>query len=166
MKGFALGFGNILTMVAIFLFFGGLLFSLFEASQTCALTVGKNCYPLIEVLGNATIAPSEQISNSVASLKAVESQSNADLDIYRDFHRQRILVSIMMMLASVFILYKILTFFARSSSFDFGTQMVIILFVLAILALAQILYGYFAFGRLVIPFGGILDLMTNISVVT
>lgn len=177
-----LGLNKFLIAASIIMLFGAAILGIVESGMFCGASGLKDCNGLIRNVGDVVLGPSQRITESVEQMKSsppvfagLRAQAGNATDSvqlvnrleagYTDFLRQQIISSFLMVILVIFLSYKMIATVAKSAEWELGTKLVAILAVVVVLALVQMMYGYFALSEFVWPYKGLLDLAWNWGVV-
>jgi hypothetical protein len=177
MKGF-FGIGQVLMIAAVIVFFGTSMLSATQSGLSCGVSGLKDCNDFVHVVGGAFLSPSQRLSDAVAQLKSLPaagtstggnttaSQADVMVNGYKGYLKDQIVSNVIVMFLLIYFIYWLMKKVVRSTEWDTMKMFAFIIITVALVGILQFAYGELVLHQFIVPYKGIYDLLTNLSVIT
>lgn len=157
MKGF-ISIKTILMTVAVLVIFGNTILTL-VGDVAYGIREG-NWNKLVTDLGSTIFSADSRILDATAQL----SNPSVMDSTYLTFLKMQLLFALSSLFIYLWLVYKGLSLIAMGTQHDFGTKIIVLLFAIIIIGVAQMIYT-FSIGEFQMPYSGVWSFITNPGVI-
>lgn len=150
--------------IVVFLISGGILMQIITSTLECGIDNSK-CGKLLYSVGAIIIAPQSELYKAIEELKDKRKLEKIDENV-RVYYVSSLQTKILIMtLVSFIYIYLAFRLVEKLTLRDFGSLIVVFLFVVLLLGVIQSAYTYFLEKKIVYPWFGFIELFKNYKLI-